>query len=175
MFRSACLGVLLFAVGGCAPPEIFFDELPEAVREGLRREARLAARYAVSEGVRLAHLALEEEGWASRTAGEDAMGGEAAGSAGEDRAVEPTSEASVPERRTTSVRRSSSAGQRVRAKDVNRASRRQLERVPGVGPALAGRIIEGRPYAQVDDLLRVSGIGERTLERMRPWFVVGEE
>jgi hypothetical protein len=54
--------------------------------------------------------------------------------------------------------------------NVNSASQQQLETVPGIGPALASLIIAGRPYQSVDDLLRVSGIGERNLESMRPFF-----
>ncbi len=51
--------------------------------------------------------------------------------------------------------------------DVNRASRESLESLPAVGPTLARRIIEGRPYARLEDLRRVRGIGERTFARLR--------
>jgi competence protein ComEA len=60
------------------------------------------------------------------------------------------------------------AGPRV---DVNRASAADLESLPGIGPALARRIVEHReahgPFRSVDDLDRVSGIGPRLLERIR--------
>lgn len=59
--------------------------------------------------------------------------------------------------------------------DVNTASAQELEAIPGVGPATAARIIENRPYATVDDLLRVKGIGPATLEKIRPYVTVGEE
>jgi len=52
---------------------------------------------------------------------------------------------------------------------LNRASLEELEGLPGVGPVLARRILEGRPYARVEDLLRVKGIGPATLERLRPY------
>lgn len=52
--------------------------------------------------------------------------------------------------------------------DLNSASPLELEQLPGIGPAIAAKIVAGRPYARIEDLLRVSGIGERTLERLRP-------
>lgn len=52
--------------------------------------------------------------------------------------------------------------------DPNTATREQLLALPGVGPVLADRIIAARPFQSVEDLTRVSGIGPRTLERLRP-------
>jgi competence ComEA-like helix-hairpin-helix protein len=57
-----------------------------------------------------------------------------------------------------------------RAIDVNRADASELERLPGVGPALAARIIEQRQrgrFASPEDLLRVRGIGRKTLDALR--------
>ena len=51
---------------------------------------------------------------------------------------------------------------------LNPATQAQLEALPGVGPATARRIVEHRPYARPDDLLRVPGIGPKKLERLRP-------
>jgi len=54
--------------------------------------------------------------------------------------------------------------------DVNHADQRQLATLPGVGPALAARIIEARqqqPFTSIDDLVRVRGIGPATVERLR--------
>ena len=54
--------------------------------------------------------------------------------------------------------------------DINRADAAALEGLPGVGPVLAQRIIAHReahgPFARPEDLLEVSGIGERTFEAM---------
>jgi competence protein ComEC len=52
--------------------------------------------------------------------------------------------------------------------DLNSASQAELEGLPGIGPVLARRIIEGRPYHPVEDLLRVNGIGKARMEKIRP-------
>lgn len=51
---------------------------------------------------------------------------------------------------------------------LNSAPAPALESLPGVGPVTAARIVAGRPYSRLEELLRVKGIGERTLERLRP-------
>ena len=55
--------------------------------------------------------------------------------------------------------------------DINRASVTELEALPGVGPATAEAIVAHReqngPFASVDDLLDVRGIGEAKLEQLR--------
>lgn len=56
--------------------------------------------------------------------------------------------------------------------DLNRATADELTTLPGIGPALARRIVEWRgangPFASVDALDEVPGIGPSTLERLRP-------
>jgi competence protein ComEA len=59
--------------------------------------------------------------------------------------------------------------------NINSATQAELETVPGIGPSLAARIIAGRPYESIDDLVRVSGIGERSLTGMRPFVTTGSE
>lgn len=55
--------------------------------------------------------------------------------------------------------------------DLNAATAEQLDALPGVGPVTAAAILEWREqngrFSAVDDLLDVSGIGEKTLERLR--------
>jgi competence ComEA-like helix-hairpin-helix protein len=54
--------------------------------------------------------------------------------------------------------------------DVNHADETTLQTLPGVGPALARRIVEARnqkPFSSVEDLLRVRGIGPATMARLK--------
>lgn len=52
--------------------------------------------------------------------------------------------------------------------DVNAATAAELSLLPGIGPALAGRIIDARPLQHVEQLRSVRGIGPKTMERLRP-------
>jgi competence ComEA-like helix-hairpin-helix protein len=55
---------------------------------------------------------------------------------------------------------------------INRASVAELQRLPGVGPVLAGRIVaereSGGPFRNAADLGRVRGIGSKTCVRLAP-------
>jgi comEA protein len=61
--------------------------------------------------------------------------------------------------------------------DVNSANLAQLDLLPGIGPALASRIIADRDehgrYDSVEDLQRVSGIGPKTVEKLRSHVSLG--
>lgn len=56
--------------------------------------------------------------------------------------------------------------------NINEASADELAEVSGIGPVLAQRIIDHRPYANLDDLTRVPGIGEKSIERLKPNLTV---
>lgn len=58
--------------------------------------------------------------------------------------------------------------------EMDRATASDWERLPGIGPSLAARIVADRaergPFQTPEGLLRVRGIGPRTLERIRPYL-----
>ncbi|MSU77246.1 MAG: hypothetical protein EXS16_04020 [Gemmataceae bacterium] len=61
--------------------------------------------------------------------------------------------------------------------DINSASQADLQKLPGIGPKLSQRILDERAKAafkNVDELRRVSGIGPKTLEKIKPFVVVGK-
>ncbi|WP_434511351.1 helix-hairpin-helix domain-containing protein [Desulfitobacterium sp. AusDCA] len=61
--------------------------------------------------------------------------------------------------------------------NINTAGAAELDKLPGVGPALAERIIQYRtdngPFARSEDLQKVSGIGAKTYEKMASMVMTG--
>jgi competence protein ComEA len=71
----------------------------------------------------------------------------------------PSVESTPPDPATTRIR-------------INTATAAELDLLPGIGPALAARIIESRrvdgPFGGLEDLQRVRGIGPKTAENIAP-------
>ncbi len=63
--------------------------------------------------------------------------------------------------------------------NVNTAGLTELQLLPRIGPALAGRIVEFReangPFKSTDELVAVKGIGERSLANLKPYVAVKGE
>ena len=98
---------------------------------------------------------------------------------GRERLIEVSKVASSPaswsSAREPAARKASSSAPREPVA-INTATEAELERLPGIGPSLAAKIVADRaakgPFRSVDDLDRVSGIGPATVERLRPMAVV---
>lgn len=69
---------------------------------------------------------------------------------------------------TTSIE----AGEQMVKVSINAGSTVDLQTLPGIGAVTAERIVAFReqngPFASIDDLVKVKGVGVKTLEKLRP-------
>ncbi|MCS7233140.1 MAG: helix-hairpin-helix domain-containing protein [Synergistetes bacterium] len=72
---------------------------------------------------------------------------------------------------SSSTRDEGAQGKASKLVNVNKATVEELERLPGIGKTMAKRIVEYRekngPFKEPSDLLKVKGIGEKKLEKIR--------
>ena len=63
--------------------------------------------------------------------------------------------------------------------DINLASAKDFEKLPGIGPELARRIITYRdkhgPFRRVEDLLAIRGMGPKKWRAIRPYLRVADK
>ena len=61
-------------------------------------------------------------------------------------------------------------------RNLNEITAEQLDELPGIGPALAERIIAHRdangPFVRIEQLNDVKGIGDKTMEKLKPYLFV---
>lgn len=85
-----------------------------------------------------------------------------------DSSMEPSAQQTQPPDSGASIDGSSAGGGLV---NINTATSEQLQTVKGIGPATARKIIEYRdahgPFASVDELLNIDGIGAKTVQKLR--------
>lgn len=64
----------------------------------------------------------------------------------------------------------------IRKLNLNTATAEELQTVPGIGPTIAGRILEYRKengkFRVVSELIGIHGIGDKTFEKIEPYFTV---
>lgn len=149
-------GVLVHVLGAVARPGVYRLDAGARVLDAVAAAGGLSAE-ADPAGVNLARVVADAEQLRIPKIGEVIPGGATGGSG--------TTGASG----LTGVRADGLV-------DLNQADAAGLETLPGVGPATAARIIRWREanggFRTVEDLLDVSGIGERTLETLRDLVTV---
>lgn len=63
--------------------------------------------------------------------------------------------------------------------DINHATWVEWIQLPGIGQTMAERILSNLdhngPFRNIDDLMRVHGIGPKTLDRIRPWLTISHD
>ena len=74
---------------------------------------------------------------------------------------------------SSSSKTTTSATEATSQVDVNNASLKKLETLPGVSPALAKKIVSGRPYRNLSDLAQVKGMGQKKANALKGHVTFG--
>ena len=97
---------------------------------------------------------------------------EAASEATQREASAPTAAASVPEK-SSRVEKPVLVEKSI---NINTAGEKELDQLPGIGPALAQRIVtyreENNGFLDLEELMYVEGIGEKIFSKLEPYITV---
>ena len=86
------------------------------------------------------------------------------------KAETPTRPASTTPKETAKPKKATLApGQKV---NLNTATREELDELPGIGPVRAGQIIEARPFAAIEDIMKIKGIKEVEFGKIKDMITV---
>ncbi len=106
-------------------------------------------------------------GSSSRTAAKESKGADAKKPEKTSKAAAETKKA---DKKTAAASSAPASGTKV---DINTASGKELEALPGVGSKTAEKIIAKRPYSSVEDLSR-AGVSKKTMEKIGPLVTVSQ-
>lgn len=74
---------------------------------------------------------------------------------------------------TSGVQSQAVAGVNTQSKvNINTASQSEIEALPGIGPVTASKIISGRPYQQIEDLLNKKVVSKAVFEKIKDQLVL---
>ena len=107
----------------------------------------------------LVHEAVEKE--------PEVLGGSSITNTSESENVKPQSETQTQNQNKVQKEEVTAEASKSNLVSINNATLAELDTLPGIGPAYGQRIIEGRPYRSLEEILNVKGIGPKTFEKIR--------
>ena len=150
------------------------DHDPNQLRVWVGGEVARPGIYTLARGARVAD-ALAAAGGALES-GDTSGLGLAAPVADSDQITVPARQAAALPAATGSAS-GPSPPQAIGPININTASAAELDALPGIGPALAGRVIDYReqhgPFQTLDELAEVSGISDRMVDELRALITIG--